>query len=193
MSLFLNQKKLLMVDLDGTIRKTISGEEFINDPSDQQIISEASEALIFYKQAGLKILGITNQGGVHYGYKTLQTAHVEQMITLINCQQLDAIFWCPDMGDTCYQTYSHGELMNISHIKYELQDVIKSSTISDKYNFRKPSPGMLRLAMNSDKTYFAQECLYTGDMDSDRQAAKALNIDFLELNDFYDYKNMWSI
>lgn len=37
--------KLLMVDLDGTIREPFSGEKFISCPTDQKIIDKADRAI----------------------------------------------------------------------------------------------------------------------------------------------------
>lgn len=58
--------KLLMLDCDGTIRRSKSGATFINDPLDQEIIPEAADAIAHYHNQGWVIVGITNQGGVAY-------------------------------------------------------------------------------------------------------------------------------
>ncbi|WP_414755593.1 hypothetical protein [Anabaena sp. CCY 9910] len=44
--------KLLILDLDGTVRRPKSGAKFINTPLDQEIIPEAAKAIAFYKSEG---------------------------------------------------------------------------------------------------------------------------------------------
>jgi D-glycero-D-manno-heptose 1,7-bisphosphate phosphatase len=73
--------KLLLLDLDGTIRRSTIGE-FINDPSDQEPIEGAIESLEFAQKQGWAMIGITNQAGVAAGYKTLKSAILEQKKTL---------------------------------------------------------------------------------------------------------------
>lgn len=65
----------LVLDLDGTIRQSKSGATFPNDASDIQLIRNADdatpEALLWeYREQGFLILGVTNQGGVAYGFRT---------------------------------------------------------------------------------------------------------------------------
>ncbi len=42
--------KLLLVDLDGTIRELLSGEKFIQYPQDQKIIKGADKAIAHYPE-----------------------------------------------------------------------------------------------------------------------------------------------
>ncbi|MEH1788842.1 MAG: hypothetical protein V7L23_25500 [Nostoc sp.] len=59
--------KLLILDLDGTVRRPKSGAKFINNPHDQEIIPEAQRAIAHYKSQCWIIVGATNQGGVAAG------------------------------------------------------------------------------------------------------------------------------
>ena len=61
--------KLLLVDCDGTIRKPITRNQFIQHPRDQKIIAGARCAIAHFHNRGYTIIGITNQGGVAMGYK----------------------------------------------------------------------------------------------------------------------------
>lgn len=162
--------KLLLLDLDGTVRQSKSGATFINQPDDQQLIDGAAEAILRYPD-WVKI-GITNQGGVASGFKTLEDAIKEQQRTL-ELVWLEAILFCPDMnGETCWVVE---EEVNQPYC-----------IIMPGSNFRKPAPGMLwfarrlawgwggKLATNS-----IDECLYVGDRDEDEQAAAAANIPFM--------------
>ena len=82
--------KLLMVDLDGTIRQCKSNPNgFINSPEDQEIIFGADKAIRHYHENGWKIVGISNQGGCSAinpetgrPYKILEDAFTESHYTL---------------------------------------------------------------------------------------------------------------
>lgn len=163
--------KLLLLDLDGTVRKTKSGKTFINEPDDQQLIDGVVPAIGRY--TGWTFIGITNQGGVASGHKSLENAIKEQEQTLELMPILDAILFCPDFdGKECWVVEPDGA---------QPYCVIMPGT-----NFRKPAPGMLwfarrlawgwggKLASNA-----IDECLYVGDRDEDEQAAAAADIPFM--------------
>lgn len=88
--------KLLILDMDGTVRRPKSGAKFINDPLDQEIIPEAQRAIASYKAQGYIIVGATNQGGVAAGHKQLEDAIQEQYQTLRLCPEIHHIYFCPD-------------------------------------------------------------------------------------------------
>lgn len=90
--------KLLLVDLDGTCRETASGEQFISHPLDQRIIPGADKALTHYHAEGWTIVGITNQGGIAAGHKSLENAIAEQEYTLKLLPTIESILFCPDFG-----------------------------------------------------------------------------------------------
>ncbi|MDM9583151.1 hypothetical protein [Nostoc sp. GT001] len=54
--------KLLILDLDNTVRRPKSGAKFISDPLDQEIIAGSQRAIAHYKSQGWLIVGATNQG-----------------------------------------------------------------------------------------------------------------------------------
>jgi len=163
---------LLMLDLDGTVREPRSGSEFINDPTDQRVIAAAAEKIAMFREAGYRIVGITNQGGVEAGFKSIDDCHHEQLITLL-LAKLDAVYYCPDKGDTCFRRTTEG----VKTYKGE--------------GYRKPKPGMLHLAVMEqldfvDKTE-ADILIYVGDRPEDRQAAKKAQVQF------YTEKQWWSL
>ena len=79
------------------------------------------------------------------------------------------ILACPDFyGFECWQwgwiAYpTTGSLFNVS---------------TDGHSFRKPSPGMLRLAMKRHGVTDPNECLMIGDRPEDEEAAKAAGMEF---------------
>jgi D-glycero-D-manno-heptose 1,7-bisphosphate phosphatase len=103
--------KIIFFDLDGTLRETKSGKTFINEPDDQQPIAGTQKALSYYqKSKGFICIGITNQGGVAAGHKSLENAIEEQRITLKLFPELSEIFFCPNYdGESCYQVSRDNE------------------------------------------------------------------------------------
>jgi D-glycero-D-manno-heptose 1,7-bisphosphate phosphatase len=62
-------KPALCLDFDGTIRYSMSGE-FIDGPDDIELFADVEEKLWRWRDIGYLLLGISNQGGVAYGFKT---------------------------------------------------------------------------------------------------------------------------
>lgn len=60
--------KALLLDLDGTVRRTTNGKPCPNRPEEQELIPGVKEVIKKYKSQGFKIIGITNQGGIGMGY-----------------------------------------------------------------------------------------------------------------------------
>jgi D-glycero-D-manno-heptose 1,7-bisphosphate phosphatase len=95
--------KLLLVDGDGTIRKPITRNQFIQNPRDQKIIAGATDAIAQFHNQGYTIIGISNQGGVAMGYKSLEDTIAEQLYTLELLPQISCIYFCPDLeGKHCW-------------------------------------------------------------------------------------------
>lgn len=176
--------KLLLVDLDGTVRETISGDTFINDPLDQQLITGVKETLAFYKTEGWTIVGITNQGGVLKGYKTIDNCITEQLHTLKIALYIEAIYFCPDEGDNvfCCEFLSSPNLIRPQTIANVTSH---SRSREDKYDsFRKPSIGMIQLAKNNFSSELIEDILFVGDRPEDQLAAQNADIPFLWANEW---------
>lgn len=154
---------LLLVDLDGTIREPLSGEPYFQNPQDQRIIPGADLALNSYGEDWI-IVGITNQGGVAAGHKTIQQCIQEQQYSLQLFPQLREIYLCPDFaGRKCFRVTLHN-FHNHSQTKWFRQ-------------YRKPDPGMLKLAMVRHN-HLPDDCLYVGDRPEDETAAQRAGIAF---------------
>lgn len=63
-------RKVLLLDLDGTVRRSGSKRKFIHGPDDVEIIVGVAEKIKEYKAAGFIIAAISNQAGVAYGFHT---------------------------------------------------------------------------------------------------------------------------
>lgn len=191
--------KIAMFDLDGTLRQSKSGATFINKPFDQQPIVGNWNKAMFLKSQGWQIVGITNQGGVESGHKSIHTCMMEQLFTA-SMLKLDLLLFCPDKGHVCWEIDP-----------YLPKSGIFRHVCSTVPMFRKPAAGMLLRAIatvtkdesvmeghkhdmvdidfknfdNSSHTVF-----YCGDRPEDKKAAEAINIRFIDAKDFVNDKTV---
>lgn len=171
--------KILFLDLDGTVRQTKSGATFITDPYDQELIPGVVDALENYKD--WTIIGITNQGGVAAGFKTLENCILEQQQTLTLITKLHSIYFCPDNGDTIGIVERSRNGMFTSY-----QDGHSGVYAS----FRKPDCGMIIYACGGKFTCdvaikdLYSECLMVGDRPEDQQCAANAKIPFMWAEDW---------
>lgn len=155
--------KFLLLDLDGTIREPISNAKFINEPYDQRPIEGADRAIAHYYAHDWIVIGITNQGGVAAGHKTLEDCFVEQAYTLELFPQMLKIYFCPDF-----------EGKQLGCVYRSLHNLFTPEGYS---SFRKPAPGMLEYVL---ATHDVGECWYVGDRPEDVQAAEAAGINYID-------------
>jgi D-glycero-D-manno-heptose 1,7-bisphosphate phosphatase len=170
--------KILFLDLDGTVRKSKSGATFINDPYDQELIDGVEDAIARYQ--GWKIVGVTNQGGVIAGYKSLENCFEEQRQTLKLLPQMSLLLFCTDGGDTMFRLSQQGLKMHGMAILCNAK----------KYgNFRKPNPGMIVFGMKySYSRENPEEVLMVGDRSEDQECAANANIPFMWAEDWRNGK-----
>lgn len=187
--------KLLLVDLDGTVREPILGDKFINNPLDQKLIDGVEDALSRYQD--WVIVGVTNQGGVASGHKSIDSCFEEQIQTMKLLPQLNMILFCPDAGKTCGRIVRHNETF------FENLHTNKTMPIEGVRGYRKPSPGMIDYAFQyytSGAYSFAREkfgenvnitkSLMVGDRPEDEAAALAANVPFMWAEEWREDKNV---
>jgi len=160
--------KIIFFDLDGTLRQTKSGATFINDPADQKPIEGTQKALAYYQEKGFLLIGITNQGGVAAGHKSLESAIEEQRITLELFPELSEIFFCPNWGESCYQ---------LSRGNQPLEFSAPLSGDGTPISCRKPGHGMILIAARPLAEL--ADCWMIGDRPEDEACALAAGIKFV--------------
>ncbi|MEQ8465386.1 HAD-IIIA family hydrolase [Coleofasciculus sp. E1-EBD-02] len=154
---------LLLLDMDGTLREPLSEQQYFQHPQDQRIIAGAEIAVRAYKDDWIMV-GITNQGGVAAGHKSMEECVKEQQYTLELFPELREIYFCPDFkGTTCFRV-TRDNVHNHSQTKWSGQ-------------YRKPRSGMLQLAMVRHK-HTPSNSLYVGDRPEDEQAAQRAGVSF---------------
>jgi D-glycero-D-manno-heptose 1,7-bisphosphate phosphatase len=186
-------KKIIFIDLDGTIREPIEGK-FVDIPENQQVIPGAFKALKHFHDKGWRIVGISNQEGVEYGYKTLESCIREMQLTSEMFPSLAGIIFCPDMAGN-----DAVAVLRKTMQKFSFEDKLgytKCHKIYPDMTFRKPGVGMFHLAIQHffqlpseefiplsqvDSNY---DCWMIGHRPGDEKAAENLGIKFMAANVF---------
>lgn len=158
-------KPALFLDFDGTVRFSKSGGKFIKDVADIAIFEDVIPKLIEYKEKGFMIMGITNQGGAAFGYRTADQISDEIQVTLaaVVDAEGDPLF---DAVETCL-LHPGGTVPEFT-----------ADTI-----MRKPRPGML-VELEHDAAQFFdtkldwKNSLMVGDRDEDRECAERGGVAF---------------
>jgi histidinol-phosphate phosphatase family protein len=145
--------KLLMLDLDGTVRNcTVEGQPTPNKPGEQALIPLALGRMNEAQLAGVRIVFITNAGGVGEGYQTMDEWR-SVMVELFKMLTYNAI----DVADIT---------------------TLAAFGKPGKDARRKPSPAMLNEAL----TFFdvdPGDALMVGDRPEDAAAASAAGVPFM--------------
>lgn len=160
-------KPALCLDLDKTIRYSLNGTPFIKNVDDIALYPDVESALHEWKNEGYLIFGITNQGGVAFGYKTVEQdkAEINQTVNLFEVNPFDTIF----------SSYHHprGDIA-----PYNIRSLI-----------RKPDIGMLVLcelhAASNNYVIDWNNSLFVGDRNEDKECAKNAGIRFIWAKDFF--------
>ncbi|BAZ39369.1 putative hydrolase, HAD-superfamily, subfamily IIIA [Calothrix sp. NIES-4101] len=170
--------KLLLLDKDGTLTIPHSGKAFPEEAWDQSPILGVKEAIGRYRAKGFMPIIISNQGGVERGYKSLEECKAEMRYAMLLFPEIKEAFFCPNFaGSDCWRIWGKGSdyeiLYNADSWTVQQLDIINQ--------FRKPYPGMLKLACD---VHGADEAIFVGDRKEDEQAASAAGIDFLWADDW---------
>lgn len=152
---------VLYLDLDDTVRKGPGTTgKFVNTPQDVEVFEDVPDILQKYKEAGWRIVGVSNQGGIALGYMSMKVCEQTMLETNRQCHGVfDRISWCrhhpsakdPEMARCWCRKPSIGQITSVCD--------------SMGYQFGELYPPHLALVV--------------GDMESDRQLAKNANIDFM--------------
>lgn len=159
---------VLYLDLDDTVRHGFdTAGKFVNGPEDVVVFDGVPELLATYKQAGWRIIGVSNQGGIALGHMTLATCAAAMVRTQkLSGDAFDKIAWCQH-----HPNASDPEMARCW--------------------CRKPRAGLLidaALALSQEsrarfgryEIYPPHMALMVGDRPEDRGAAEAANVDFVD-------------
>lgn len=159
-------KPALCLDLDGTVRRSKSGDSFIKNFSDIELMPGIEKLIWLYRNMGYVIVGISNQGGVAHAYKTQWEIEHELEITLslFENNPFHIVKMCYHMEDGKIEPYCHRSLL------------------------RKPDIGMLAIAefdaYNNGVIIDWNNSLFVGDRSEDEQCAANARIKFEHIDSF---------
>lgn len=105
-------ERVIFLDRDGTINKEVS---YLHREADLKLLAGVPEAIRLFKEAGFRIVVVTNQAGVARGY--YQEQDVKSLHRYLNEQlqkccgvQIDEFYYCPhhpEAGIAGYRTDCH--------------------------------------------------------------------------------------
>ena len=164
--------KLLLLDKDNTLIRPTSGE-FVDAPWHQEPLPNVAETLHRKLREGWRSVIISNQAGIEAGHKSLEQTFLEFRYCLGLLPEIDEAYFCPSFdGAEAWQVWGD--------CKDQHRILCRDGEIWG--GFRKPSPGMLRVAI---ATHCPSEVLYVGDRPEDQQAAQAAQVPFQWAKDFF--------
>lgn len=165
--------KIIFFDVDGTLTLTISGAIYKQHPQDVKLLPGIEKALQHFDTQGYLQVGISNQGGVAAGHKTIQDTIAEMQFTLSLAPQLRAIYFCPDFeGKTCWKVKKHNS------------SKVKQRNTLEYGSFRKPGKGMIELFLKSNNVSSRTDIWMIGDRVEDEQCASNAHVNFMGAEDF---------
>jgi histidinol-phosphate phosphatase family protein len=152
--------RVLFVDRDGTLNRSM-GDRPPNRPGEVELLESVALKLHHYAALGWRIVIVTNQGGVAFGYQTESQARATHQAVLDALPvEVDASYLCPHHPEGTIPRYA-----------------IACPN-------RKPAPGAILDALARFRAR-PQDCLFVGDRESDRQAAEAAAVPFAWARDFF--------
>ena len=163
----------LCLDWDGTIRRPISGGTFIKDADDIELIPGIEDRIWQYRDRGYLIIGISNQGAVAHGIKTIEQINAE----------MDATF------KLFKRNPFHSVKMSYHHEQGNIHPYCHRSLL------RKPDHGMLAIAeveaFEHGYVIDWNNSLFVGDMLVDKQCAERAAMHFMWAEDFLKTEPLW--
>lgn len=182
---------LYLFDVDGTIVVSFLRQGAGNDAYDQvEVLPGRLEKLAELREAGHSVALVTNQGGVAMGYQDPGQV-IQKMTKVVEACGLwgepdRRICWAPTVavgGARGVEVEPERRTkpwvyVSFGHPKPKVPGWLDSS------DWRKPGGGMIREAM-SDHGFGPATTTFVGDMDSDRQAALAAGVRYVDAEEFF--------
>ena len=156
----------LCLDLDGTVRYSKSGSGYVTGPDDIAVYPDVERIIHDYQAHGFIVCGVTNQGGVAFGHKTVRQNYRE-------IEETRGYFDGSFDFVVCACCHPGG-----SKPPFNVRTLL-----------RKPAIGMLAVL-----EFWAFDCgyvidwdnsLFVGDRPEDKQCAESANIAFAWAHDFF--------
>ena len=147
--------KGLLLDVDGTLRVTLSGEKYPRTPDDIELLPGRKAVLERWISEGYKLFFISNQSGVHSGKLTSEDA------------------------DTCFQKTIELLGLPIEEVCYCPHSAFPVGCFC-----RKPMPG-IAVYLSNKYQLAPEHLVMVGDMKSDAAFAEGLGIRYFDAEQFF--------
>jgi histidinol-phosphate phosphatase family protein len=147
--------KGLLLDVDGTLRTTLSGEIYPRQPDDIQLLPGRRESLQRWVDAGYRLFFVSNQSGVASGQVTREAV------------------------DACFQKTVELLGLPVAEIACCPHPAFPAGCFC-----RKPLPG-LGIYLKQQHNLAGEHLTMVGDMDSDAQFAAALGARYYNAEEFF--------
>jgi histidinol-phosphate phosphatase family protein len=158
----IKSRRLLLLDRDGTLNRSVDHRP-PNRPEEIELLPGVAEKVHRYASMGWRIIIVTNQGGVAFGYQSEAQAQATQKAVLDALPLVvDESYLCPHHPDGTVPRYAVA------------------------CPNRKPAPGAIHQALDRFQAR-PQDCLFVGDQDSDRLAAEAAGVPFRWAWEFFGW------
>lgn len=159
----------LLLDFDGTIRRSKSGKKFIDSADDIALYPGVEAKLWQARRDGYLILGVSNQGGVAFMIRSQAdiNAEMDATLALFDKNPFHAVKWCLHHPRGKHPALGHRSLM------------------------RKPDIGMLVMhefeMFNAGYIIDWDNSLFVGDRLEDEECAKRAGVLFEWAWDFFGF------
>lgn len=157
----INEKRIVFVDLDGTLIRTLNG-----NPHPKGVWDMHMDYEVMFKIGRMRptaVFIVSNQGGIEKGYVNHRLFEQKFMYVIASLQ------------DICGQhVFVAGRYC---------------PTMKEDDPMRKPNTGMLTAMLDEfqklvQHTFHKEDCVMIGDMESDRQTAENFGIDYIDAEVF---------
>jgi D-glycero-D-manno-heptose 1,7-bisphosphate phosphatase len=121
----------VFVDRDGTI---MEDAEYCSDPKQVRVFDGVPNALRRIKDAGYKIIVITNQSGIGRGFFTVEQYHAveAEVLRQLGNGLVDATYFCPDVPGKPSECRKPAPGMVLQAAREHAVDLSRSFLIGDK-------------------------------------------------------------
>jgi D-glycero-D-manno-heptose 1,7-bisphosphate phosphatase len=185
-------KKLAILDKDGTLVQTVSGEKFINQPDDQQLIKGVKTMVMSMYGDDWDFAIASNQGGIEAGHKTLESVVAEMRFCLDLIKVVNTAFFCPDMMGKRCELVTRADHHSITFDPgsretklARLGEIVFNDCLIGGFRKRVdglPACGMLELAAMD---YDDENVVMIGDREEDMIAAQQMGVKFWQAEDWH--------
>lgn len=200
----ITKPKLLLLDKDGTVTRTKSGERFVQHPGDQILVDGIHSATLNYDREGNDIYLISNQGGIEAGHKTIGQTIDEFVYAMQLFSPACSAYFCPGFdpwggGNLCYWVDSSpcrgaAGVASLPDIEVFCREAIELRQGIEGGVYRKPNPGMIDLAIANSLLLDEHpnlnrediDILMVGDREEDQRAAQAAGVRFKWVQEFIE-------